>query len=571
MKVMPILKEISTLEKFLKRHKKYLGDDYYKYQNSVDELKLKVKLKEIEHNIKLALEFKSNKNYAKSRDLLKKSSKDLDKLEDKLIKLNIKTLNTQISNLKNQINHETNDIRNLILNYNDVNPEYSNKFENNQYGINDNTDTIMDDIDNINNRVNNRNNTGNTGKDINKNQGGVNTNNIHANNINMNDMDINNKNEPRINKLTSEHNIDENDISEVLVKLKKLLSKYQNPVKIGEGGFSYVFRAVKNGKTIALKVPKELTEVTGEIFLREIENWKKLKHINIVKLYYSNIYPYPYIEMEYCEKELEKIKNNLNLKDSVMLIFEVLNGLKYAHDNGIIHKDLKPSNILISNNIPKITDWGLSKSVDSDSTIINALTLQYSAPEQISGGSIDKRTDIYQMGIILYELTTKKLPFKNNNFKIMQDIENKMPTEPFELNPIIDKELNDIIMKCIQKDKSKRYQSVRELQSDLATYLDIQLMDKFTSSKTNNDFSRSVFYCSDLILFHVLNNDLKGALNYLYDLKYYADKYCSSEVISAIDNLINAIEYRVKENITEPSDDIKMKTKIVVDKVKLRF
>ena len=354
-------------------------------------------------------------------------------------------------------------------------------------------------------------------------------------------------------------------------KLNELLSKYQNPIKIGEGGFSHVFKVIKNNKTIALKVPKELTETTGELFLREIGNWKKLEHINIVRLYYSNIYPYPYIEMEYCEKELNKIKNNLELKEAVLLIFEILNGLKYAHSKNIIHKDLKPHNILINNNIPKITDWGLSKETTSKSTTLNALTLQYSAPEQISRGTIDKITDIYQMGVILYELTTKKLPFNGSEFDIIDSIKNEIPPKPSKLNPLIDEELEAIILKCIQKDKSKRYQSVEQLQKDLSEYLNIQLTTKLTASKTNKDFSRSVFYCSDIVLYHILNDDLENALNYLYDLKQYANKYCSNEIIEAVDNLINAIEYRIKEGIKEPSEDIKIKAKIIIDKVKKRL
>ena len=175
------------------------------------------------------------------------------------------------------------------------------------------------------------------------------------------------------------------------------------------------------------------------------------------------------------------------------------------------------------------------------------------------------------MGIILYELTTKKLPFNGNEFDIIYSIKNEMPPKPSKLNPLIDEKLEYIILKCIQKDKSKRYQSVEELQKDLSEYLNIQLTTNLTASKTNKDFSRSIFYCADLVLFHLLNNDLGDALNYLYDLKYYADKNCSEEIINSVDNLIKAIEYRIEEGIKEPSDEIKIKAKIVVNKVKMRF
>ena len=504
MSVRRILNEINNIEKFLKNHKEYLGEEYDKYQTTLNELRLKVKLKEIENNVMNALTLKSNKEYLKARDLLKKSSNDIDILDDEMIKLKIKTFNSQITNLKNHITNELNSIKNLLLGE----------------------------------------------------ESSININASH---------NSSSANSNPINPSFSGEN-------ESLNKLNELLSKYQNPIKIGEGGFSYVFRVIKNDKTIALKVPKELTETTGELFLREIGNWKKLEHINIVRLYYSNIYPYPYIEMEYCEKELNKIKNNLELKEAVLLIFEILNGLKYAHSKNIIHKDLKPHNILINNNIPKITDWGLSKETTSKSTTLNALTLQYSAPEQISRGTIDKITDIYQMGVILYELTTKKLPFNGSEFDIIDSIKNEIPPKPSKLNPLIDEELERIILKCIQKDKNKRYQSVEELQKDLSEYLNIQLTTKLTASKTNKDFSRSIFYCADLISFHIQNNNLPEALNYLYDLKHYANKHhCSNEIKESIDNLIKAIDYRVKNGIKEPSDDVKIKAKIVIDKVKMRF
>jgi len=492
-----ILKDISELENFLNQNMHYLDREEYKqYQEIISELRIKAKLKDVELKINEAITLKSNKNYSKARETLKKASKLLENIEDETINKRIKTFNSQITQLKLQIENELIQIKNLLL-------------------------------------------------------GDESTVDIQIRSVGVANLGI--------------------EEDENLKKLKQLLSKYQNPVKIGEGGFSYVFRAVKNGKTIAIKVPKELTELTGKMFLREIENWKKLNHINIVQLYDYNILPYPHIEMEYCETDLNKIKNKLNIRDALMLMFEVLNGLKYAHNKGIIHKDLKPSNILISNGIPKITDWGLAKEETSKSTTINALTLQYSAPEQITKVGEDKRTDIYQIGIILYELTTKQLPFNGDTFDILEKIKNEEPQKPSQINPLIDEELERIILKCIQKDKTKRYQSIDELQKDLAGYLNVQLTEELNRSKTQKDFNRSVFYCADLVLFHLNNNDLKTALNYLYDLKYYAEKHCSDDVIKAINNLIEGVNYRINEGIKEPSDELKINAKIIIEKVKMRF
>ncbi len=127
-------------------------------------------------------------------------------------------------------------------------------------------------------------------------------------------------------------------------------------------------------------------------------------------------------------------------------------------------RDLKPHNIMLKDCIPKISDWGLSKVMtESRSSTTISFTPFYAAPEQIKGEKKDTRTDIWQLGVIFYELVTGELPFVGDNFVEMGiAIVSKQPLPPSEINPEV-KELDPIIMKCLEKDKSKRYQSVEEL------------------------------------------------------------------------------------------------------------
>jgi len=246
----------------------------------------------------------------------------------------------------------------------------------------------------------------------------------------------------------------------------ELREKYVEVEYIGKGGFARVFKAKrKDGKEVAVKIPISLDESVGKSFIKELTNWTRLKHKNIVKIYDYNILPVPYFEMELCDHSLADLEKPLDLEKAGWLIFNIAEGLKYA--------DLKPQNVLIKDGIPKISDWGLSKIMteSTSTTTDRCYTPLYASPEQIKGESKDERTDIWQLGVIFYELVTGELPFKGDSFhEIAISILTKEPVKPSEINPEA-KEVEDIILKCLEKDKEKRYQSVEELQKDLAKYL----------------------------------------------------------------------------------------------------
>jgi len=242
---------------------------------------------------------------------------------------------------------------------------------------------------------------------------------------------------------------------------------YHEAEYIGEGGFAWIFSATrKDGEKVAIKIPKSSDEKTGKLFIREVSNWSTLEHENIAKLYDFNIFPIPYLEMELCDGSLGFGRRDL--KEAISIIYEVAKGLKYAHEKKIVHADIKHANILIKDGKIKISDWGLSKVKRSESISVSALTPKFAAPEQILG-RIDERTDIWQLGVVFYELVTGKLPFEGEDTDVINHVINDEPVPPSEINPD-SKCVEHIIMKCLSKRKEERYQSIDELLGELENY-----------------------------------------------------------------------------------------------------
>lgn len=254
---------------------------------------------------------------------------------------------------------------------------------------------------------------------------------------------------------------------------------YSDPVYIGGGGFAYVFKARKrkDNTEVAVKVPIHLDSATGKSFLAEITCWQRLHHVNICKLLDANVLPVPYMEMELCGGSLDNVPKPMKPKDAANLILQVADGVRHAHSQGVFHRDLKPHNVLLRGGVPVVTDWGLSKLASgSTSSKVHALTPSYAAPEQISPerfGNTDHRTDIYQLGVVFYELVTGEVPFNGHGLtELLAQIVMAEPRKPSLLRPEAS-EVEPIIMKCLFKDKTHRYQSVAELQKDLAHCLGI--------------------------------------------------------------------------------------------------
>ncbi len=261
---------------------------------------------------------------------------------------------------------------------------------------------------------------------------------------------------------------------------RELESKYTEITYVGRGGIAWVFSARRktDGVRVAVKIPISFDETTGKCFLNEIAAWETLRHENIVEVTAVNILPVPYVEMEFVPGSLEALEKPLPVWKAVHIINGITAGLQYAHEHGFIHRDIKPHNILLTEAVvPKITDWGMSKVLAADikKSSIAGFSLSYAAPEQVSPsefGRTGERTDIYQLGVVFYELVTGSIPFGGESIvEVGNAILRDDPIAPSEYNPDAEA-VQKIILKCLEKDPARRYQSAAELLDALAGYLD---------------------------------------------------------------------------------------------------
>lgn len=263
---------------------------------------------------------------------------------------------------------------------------------------------------------------------------------------------------------------------------KILGNRYEIVEKIGGGGMALVYKAKCNllNRYVAVKVLR--TEFTSdkdiiEKFKRESQAAASLSHPNIVNLYdvgeEGDIY---YIVMEYIKgktlKELIQEKGILTLEEIINYTRQIALALQHAHHNHVIHRDIKPHNIMITeDNRAKVTDFGIALAATS-STITNMGnvigSVHYFSPEQARGGYTDEKSDLYSLGIVMYEMATGKVPFEGDSpVAIALKHIQQEPKIPSEINPDISRNLEEIILKLIQKDQASRYQNTQSLIEDI--------------------------------------------------------------------------------------------------------
>ena len=345
----------------------------------------------------------------------------------------------------------------------------------------------------------------------------------------------------------------------------EMSEKYVDSEFLGKGGFARVFKAKrKDGQYVAVKVPIDLDESTGKSFIAEMQNWTKFSHPNIVKIYDYNIMPFPYFEEELCDSALDKLKKPMGIAQAAWIIFNVCEGLKYAHGLHVIHRDLKPQNILLKNGIPKISDWGLSKIVTDVSSVTTAsFTPFYAAPEQVTNKTKDQRTDIWQIGVILYELVTGVLPFTGDSMiDIIASIPTKTPKYPGDINPDA-KLIESVILRCLEKDPAKRYQSVIALQKDLADFLKIDYTESLKMSIGAKNNRQSAEYCGKLLLANLKSGDLREAFKYSTDLVNYTE----GEIRERVKEMSGEIRIRLDNGLDEVPDEIIEAAELITHKI----
>ncbi len=263
---------------------------------------------------------------------------------------------------------------------------------------------------------------------------------------------------------------------------KILNQRYEIKEKIGEGGMAdiYLARDLRLKRKVALKVLHSQLASEPQIltrFIREAQSAARLIHPNIVNVYdIENTDECHYIVMEYIKASNLKdvIYQNAPLnRDTCFSYFRQIAGaVQYAHDNGIIHRDLKPQNVLVDDGgVVKVTDFGIARAITSSSlTQTGSMmgSVQYFSPEQAQGKPVDRTTDIYSLGIILFECLTGRLPFEADNlvavaFKQVQE----EPPAPSSINRNLDPVIDRVILKALSKDPATRYQDVNSLVEDV--------------------------------------------------------------------------------------------------------
>lgn len=317
---------------------------------------------------------------------------------------------------------------------------------------------------------------------------------------------------------------------------RKLDGRYQITELIGIGGMAHVYKAVDlmEDKVVAVKILKnEYAE--SEEFLRRFRNESKaiavLSHPNIVKIFdvgFSD--EINFIVMEYIDgitlKEFIEQQNVLRWKDAMFFITQVLRALQHAHDRGIVHRDIKPQNImLLSDGTIKVMDFGIARFSRIDGKTLSDKTIgsvHYISPEQARGDFTDERSDLYSVGVMLYEMLTGKKPFDGDNPVAVAVMHmQETPVMPREVNPSIPEAMEEIIIHALERNPAKRYQSASEMIKDLDMFkIDQSIVFGYkTNSMLSNSDDESTRYF----------NPVSGANVHPQDMNYDDDEETDGE------------------------------------------
>jgi TolB-like protein/serine/threonine protein kinase/Tfp pilus assembly protein PilF len=261
------------------------------------------------------------------------------------------------------------------------------------------------------------------------------------------------------------------------------LGNYQIESLLGQGGMGVVYKArqISLSRPVALKIlPPHLSSDASFVkrFKREAQAVAQLDHPNLVQIFdIVRARGLHFFSMQYVEgktlDEVLKQRGRLNADEAINIVLQAAQGIEHAHKNGIIHRDIKPSNIIIDESgNAKVMDFGLARTAEERSRLTRSGTLigtlDYMSPEQCRGDEVDGRTDIYSLGVVLYEALTGRMPFEApNEAALIHKIINEDPPDIQALNPNVPISLSKVIFKAMAKDKEDRYGEIGELIEDL--------------------------------------------------------------------------------------------------------
>jgi serine/threonine-protein kinase len=276
------------------------------------------------------------------------------------------------------------------------------------------------------------------------------------------------------------------------------LGRYEITAELGQGAMGVVYQAADPLldrtvaiKTINLDLSRDELEDFERRFYREAKSAGRLNHPNIVTIYdvgkADNV---AYMAMEFLQgEELRDVldaSGPLPIDKIADIATQVAEGLAFAHEHGVVHRDIKPTNIMIlRNGLAKITDFGIALMPSASRTMVGMVlgSPKYMSPEQVVGQEVDGRSDIFSLGVVLYEMLAGVPPFTGENISaIMYRILNEMPLAPKTINPDIPEAFNYIVAKALAKHPGDRYQTAREMAHDLRNYKALEVPDSIYPS-----------------------------------------------------------------------------------------
>lgn len=297
---------------------------------------------------------------------------------------------------------------------------------------------------------------------------------------------------------------------------------YRIETPVARSGMASIFRAVdtRDGRIVALKIPHpdmEADPILFDRFQRESGIGEKLNHPMVMRVYGGEKRSRIYMVMEWCEGRLLRTildKGRIPQERAIRIATGVLDALNYIHANGVVHRDLKPENIMVDENDGiKLIDFGIASDAAARRLTYANFTAtlgtpNYISPEQVKGKRGDARSDIFSIGVILYEMLTGKLPFTGTTpMAAMNDRLLNHPVPPRVVDPSISPQLQEVIYRAIERDPKNRYATAHEFKHDLE-HLDQVGVEERTEitdwQKRKSHVSRKIFYYAGLALIPVI-------------------------------------------------------------------